>query len=507
VHTRNIGYIYRTQWTSDGRFVEFAGSHPPLRHGAFAVPTLGGETKFLGCCIFDLVGGDTSFLHMGSLPGVDRSWVRRITVHDGHVFDSIPVRDTSAPYYAVALTIPDRLIVAIGKTSENAPEFRLTDFRGRVINRVTPPFGTLGRHYTPRWVPSRGKLVIASQRELGGTEFDILAMSVTASGIKPDIDTVLTGLQLGNGIFDVSPDAERLVHYAGSVETSLSTIDVGPTPPTRLPVTQVLSSTTRLRGRMSPAGDRILLARDAARGGAHASQFSLIPRNGGAETELPVAAENLLDFEWSPDGASLMYLHGVGGNRIRLMETDTAGRRTREIARFEQAVATYFFPLADGAVCIIPGGRRSISIIRRSGKPDVTWHVPAWISEFGSITPSPDAKSLAVTGGNRSFDSVVVGTVDIDTGRFTRIETLAGSDPKKIKWLEDGSIIFVLREPQGAFALYRIARGRPARRVGGLPYTEAEFSVSNDGKHVAAFGYSDRSDVYMIRNFGKMLRP
>jgi hypothetical protein len=220
-----------------------------------------------------------------------------------------------------------------------------------------------------------------------------------------------------------------------------------------------------------------------------------------------VAAENLLDFEWSADGASVMYLHGVGANRIRLMETDTTGRRTREIARFEQAAATYFFPLADGAVCIIPGGRRSISIIRRPDKPDVTWHVPGWISEFGSITPSPDAKLLAVTGGNRSFDSVVVGTVDIDTGRFTRIGTLAGSDPQKIKWIEDGSMMFVFREPQGAYALYTIARGKPARRVGGLPYTQADFSVSNDGHHVAAFGYSDKSDVYMIRNFGKMLRP
>jgi serine/threonine protein kinase/Tol biopolymer transport system component len=506
VLTRNIGYIYKTRWTRDGRFVEFAGSHPPLRHGAFAVSTLGGETRFLGCCIFDLLAGDTSFLHSGPLHGVEGSWVRRITVHDGRVLDSIPVLDSRAAYYAVGLTIPDRLIVAVGKTSENAPELRLTDFRGHVINRVTPPFGSLGRAYAPRWVPSRRKLVIAAQRELGGTEFDILAMNVTASGIEPDIDTVFAGLQMGNGIFDVSPDAERLVHYAGSAETTLSTIDVGATPPTRLLASQVLSSTTRLRGRISPAGDRIVLARDAARGGAHASQFSLIARNGGAESQLPVTAENLLDFEWSPDGAKVMYLHGIGGDKIRLMETETTGAGTREIARFDQAAATQFFPLADGAVCIMPGARRSLSIIRRFGKRDVMLHLPEWIIEMGSISPSPDAKSLALEGINRSSDSVVVGTVDIDTGRFTRIGAVAGSDPHKIKWLANGSMMFVLREPQGAFALYRIARGKTARRVGGLPYTEADFSVSTDGNHVAAFGYSDKNDVYMIRNFGKMLR-
>jgi serine/threonine protein kinase len=504
--TRNIGYIYKTRWTSDGRFVEFAGSHPPLRHGTFAVSTLGGETRFLGCCMFDLLAGDTSTLHAGPLEGAYGSWVRRITVHDGHVFDSIPVRESRATYYAVGLTIPDRLIVAVGKTSENAPELRLIDFRGHVIDRITPPFGSLGRHYAPRWVPSRRKLVIASQRELGGTEFDILAMNVTASRIEPDIDTVFAGLQMGNGIFDVSLDAERLVHYAGSVETTLSTIDVGTTPPTRLLATQVLSSTTRLRGRISPAGDRIVLARDAARGGAHASEFSLIARNGGAESQLPVTAENLLDFQWSPDGARVMYLHGIAGNKIRLMETETTGRGTREIARFEQAAATQFFPLADGGVCLMPGERRSISVIRRSGKRDVTWHAPDWISHIGSISPSVDAKSLAVVGKNRSADSVIVATLDIDTGRFTRLGILAGGDPQQIKWIRDGSMMFVFREPQGAFALYRMARDRPAKRVGVLPYTDADFRVSSDGNHVAAFGYSDKSDVYMIRNFGKMLR-
>ena len=140
--------------------------------------------------------------------------------------------------------------------------------------------------------------------------------------------------------------------------------------------------------------------------------------------------ENLLDFEWSPDGARIMYLHGIGGNKIRLMERDTTGRGTREIARLEQSAAIEFQPLPDGAVCIMPAERRSISIIRRPGKPNVTWHVPDWISVIGSISRSPDAKSLAVEAMNRSGDSVVVATVDIETGRFTRIGVFAGSDPQ-----------------------------------------------------------------------------
>jgi serine/threonine protein kinase len=514
VLARNIGYIYKTQWIPNGRLLEFSGSYPPLRDGAFAVSTLGGEPRYLGCCTFHLLSGDTAFLGVGSMPGVDRAWVRRISVRDGQTLDSIPIRDQGAAYHITALSIPDRLIVAVRKTLESTPELRLIDFRGEIIDRVMPPFWSLDRIYPDRWVPSRQKLVVASrlsldpafQRELAGTEFAILTMNVTASGIEPDIDTILSGLQLGNGIFDISSDGERLVYSAGPVETSISMIRVDRTSSARLVVTQVLSSTTLLRGRISPAGDRIFLARDAPQSGDHASQFSLIARNGGEESQIPGAVENLLGFEWSPDGARIMYLHGIGGNKMRLMERDTTGRRTREIARLEQSAATQFHSLPDGAVWIMPAERRSVSIIRRPGKRDVTWHVPDWISAIGSISHSPDAKSLAVQAMNRSFDSVVVATVDIESGRFARIGTFGGSDPQMITWLEDGSIMFVLREKQGAFALYRVVEGRPAESLGVLPYTQADFSVSNDGRHVAAFGYSDKKDVYMIRNFGKILR-
>jgi Tol biopolymer transport system component len=508
---RNIGYIYMTQWISDGRLLEFSGSYPPLRHGAFAVSTLGGEPRYLGFGAFHLMSGDTALLHFGHLPGVDRSWVRRITVHDGHLLDSIPVHDPGATYHTMALSIPDRLIVAVRKTYESAPELRLIDFSGKVIDRVTAPFWSLDRTYPSRWVPASNKMVVASQREVaftvGGTEFDILAMKVTASGIGPDIDTVISRVRMGSGgIFNVSPDGKRLLYSGGPAETFLSTVDLDRTPLGRLAATQLLSSTTLLRGRISPAGDKILLARDIPRGQGHASQFSLIPRNGGAESVIPGGVENLLDFQWSPDGGKIMYLHGTGGNRIRVVETDTTAHGTHEIARLEQSAAIHFQPIPDGAVWMMPAERRSVSVIHRPGRRDVTWYVPDWMSGIGSISHSPDAKSLAVEGANRSFDSVVVATLDIESGRFTRIGTLSGSDPQRITWLEDGSIMFVLREKQGAFALYRIVRGRPAERLGVLPYTQADFSVSKDGRHLAAFGYSDRNDIYMIRNFGEMLR-
>ena len=510
VVARNIGYIYETQWISDGRFLEFAGSYPPLRHGAFAVSTLGGEPRYLGCCSFDLLSGDTAFLRDRGVRGVASDWVRRITVHDGQTIDSIPIRDRGAEDHEIALSIPNRLIVAVRKSYESAPELRLTDFRGQIISRVTVPFWSFDRFYFSRWVPSRQKLIVASQRQLGAwlgtSEFDILAMNVTASRIEPDIDTVFSALQFNVGMFDISPNGQTPVYSAGPVETSLSAIDVDRTSPRLLAATQVLASTTLLRGRLSPSGDRIFLARAAPRGGLHASQLSLIPRSGGAESQIPDAVENLLDFQWSPDGARIMYLHGIGGNQIRLMESDTTGRGTREIVRLEQAAATQFHPLPDGAVCLIPAQRRSISIIHRRGKRKVTRYLPEWISEIGGVSHSPDSKTLAVAGINPSGDLVVVATMDIATGSFARVGAFFGSDPQQIAWLEDGSILAVFRAPQGAWVFYRIPPGGPAEKLGALPHARADFSISSDGRHVAMFSYTDKNDVYMIRNFGELLR-
>jgi len=509
VLVRNIGYIYKTQWISNDRFLEFSGSYPPLRHGAFAVSTRGGEPRYLGCCFFHLLSGDTAFLSGNILPGKNVAWVPRITARDGLTLDSIPVGEAGV----IALTIPDRLIASVRKTLESPLEFRLIDFRGHVIHRVTPPFWANSLHAGYRWVPSSQKLVVASgrsldrawQREFSGTGFDILSVNVTASRIESDVDTVFSGLQIGDGLFDISPDGEQLLYSAGPVETSLSTIDVERTSTGRLSATQVLSSTTLLRGRISPTGDRIFLARDAPHRGSNASQFSLIPRDGGVESQIPGAVENFVDLEWTPDGARIMYLQGIGGNKIRLMETDTAGRGRREIARLDPSAVSQFHPLPDGSVWILPDDH-SVSVIRRPGKRDVTWRVPEWISGIGRVSHSPDAKSLAVLGLNRSLDSVVVATVDIESGRFARKGIFGGSDPQSITWLNDGSIMFVLKEKQGAFALYKIPPRGPAERLGVLPYTWADFSMSNDGRHVAAFGYSDKKDVYMIRNFGKMLR-
>ena len=512
VLSRNIAHVFRTAWTPDGRFLMFDASYGPAHWGVFVISTLGGAPRYITTGRYDLVAGDTALITVGLLPGDSIGWVRRITAHDGQTVDSIPVRapGTVTPGYGfdvARLPYPDRLIILVRETFESAPELRLIDFHGRVIDRVTLPFGSLGRLIWARWVPSKEKLVVASERSLSSLEFDIFSMDVRTSGIERQIDTVFSGLHFGDGMFDISPDGERLVHSPGTVETTVRVIDTRRTTGGRFDATQVLSSTTLLRGLISPAGDRIVVAREIPMGDGRASDFSILPRDGGAESRIVRGVRDLLDFEWSRDGGAIMYLHGVGGNEVRLMESDTTGGRGREIARLAQSAAIAFHSLPDGAVCIIPPERRSLSIIRRRGQRDVTWPAPDWIGAIQSISLSPDARSLAVLGLDRQGDSVVVATVNIEDGRFIRLDVLGGEWLGRIRWLEDGNIMFDFRETQGSYALFTTRPGGPTRRLGDLPFAEDErFSVSKEGTRAAAFSYNIKSDVYMIRNFGEMLQ-
>jgi len=377
-----------------------------------------------------------------------------------------------------------------------------------VIDSLTPAFGSNGRAYRAAWVAAKQRLVIASQREVGGPDFDILAMKVTRSAIKPEIDTIASGLEMVHGAFNVSPDGERLIYASGHFESALWMVDHRQAKGGRFVATQARpTATTRSKALISPRGDEIVVVSEIPTPSGRASDISILPRDGGAERPIARGVMNLLDFSWSLDGGTVLYLQGVAGNQVRLMEGDMMGRPAREIVRLAQSSAVAFHPLPDGAFCVLPQGRRSVSLIRRRGKGDTTWPAPDWIREIWSVSLSPDATSLAVMAPDARYDSMVVATMDVESGVFEKVGSYDGEWLGRVHWLQDDSIMFDILELQGAWAVFTTTRrGSPTRRLGALPSGDATVSVSNDGRHMIASTISVKNDLYMIRNFGKMLR-
>jgi hypothetical protein len=117
------------------------------------------------------------------------------------------------------------------------------------------------------------------------TEFDLLSIAVTASKIDSQVDTIFSSVQMGDGTFEISPDGRLLAYAAGPIESSLWITDLDRKSTKGFAASQVLSSTTLLRGRISTIGDKVFVAREIPKADGRASQLSIVSRDGGAERQ------------------------------------------------------------------------------------------------------------------------------------------------------------------------------------------------------------------------------
>ena len=127
---------------------------------------------------------------------------------------------------------------------------------------------------------------------------------------------MISRVRMGSGgIFNVSPDGEQfctrvdLGDFPRPIDLDRRMSGVG---------RNSVVSRRRCSGRFARGG-KILLARDIA-SQDHTSQFSLIPRNGGPN-RLSGGSKESPGFSVVSRGAKVRYLYGIGGNKIRIMET------------------------------------------------------------------------------------------------------------------------------------------------------------------------------------------
>ena len=73
-------------------------------------------------------------------------------------------------------------------------------------------------------------------------------------------------------------------------------------------------------------------------------------------------------------------------------------------------------------------------------------------------------------------------------------------------WLADGTLLVPVEETAAALAWYRIPLdGGPPLRLGSPPRYPAEYDMSRDGRRIIATTWEDSPDIYLIRNFSRLL--
>ncbi|MEO8201976.1 MAG: hypothetical protein ABI679_15700, partial [Gemmatimonadota bacterium] len=155
---------------------------------------------------------------------------------------------------------------------------------------------------------------------------------------------------------------------------------------------------------------------------------------------------------------------------------------------------------------LIVSGRK-FRPVGASGIKDTTYELPIEAGLIASLDPSPDGRAFVEVGWSESGDSLVANRVSLVDGSVERLAVFAGEDAAPPRWLADGSFVIAILETSRTLTWYRIgASGGSPVRLGSPPRFPAEYRISQDGRRVLMILQDQKSDVYLMRNFGEAFK-
>jgi hypothetical protein len=501
------------QWTADGRYLVIKAAWPGSpKWGPFSVPSLGGtDPRYLGCCEGEIVGSTDTAL-VGERPGSDSgAWLRWVTIPDGVSHDSLLIR--KEPGILAIMVVPmgggDKMLVrAISDTEFHLAVLarggqRLDSLRlnGRNMSIVQP---------TP---DARGLLVgrvpesFADPGDGSAVPLDLVMYPISGDGrFDPRPDTIMRGLvsyQAGAMIMSIARNG-TLTYTSGPTRYELWRLPRASSSALITGRRRLTAATGFLSGKISPDGRRVGILRSVVLRDIQLKQFSVMSSDSGPET--PVGSpQDVDDWEWSRDGASVT-LAVRKRDSLTMQGMDVPGGATRILGTLVEGESGPYAALPGGGLAMVNSGPR----LRRLGIPglsDSLLDVPSSFLGIAAICSSPDGRTVAVVGIDRTMDTLLISRVSLVDGHAERVATMVVGDPLHDPpvWLDDGSLIFPAK-PSQTVEWYRVpATGGQPVHLAKAPWGSAKYSLSADGSRLLATVAIDIADVYAIRNFGTLL--
>jgi tRNA A-37 threonylcarbamoyl transferase component Bud32 len=495
---RGATNIWKLEWTSDNRFL-LLGASFSAEWGVFRLSALGGEPLFLGCCEGSMVGRSDTLVMMRDAPiGDTLGSVRWMTVSDGVVHDSISVFQPLGTGLDVE-PFPDGRHLVVELKTVNASTVVVLDRKGHPVDSLRLPSPQRFAKVTT----DGAALIVAVFNERTGTD-DLLGYPVDTRGhIDNRPDTVIRQLDLSGGA-EVSASG-MLVYGAGATDFSVWALTRDNPGAMRFRERRLAAGTANMLGTLSPHGDRVLLWREALVGDRLLTQLSVMPFDSGPETLLG-SPRDFIDKDWTQDGRLVLAGMRQGPDTVVLMELDPSSGRSRPLATYPRAGYRFMESLPGGGYLLIASGRK-FRAVGVSGVKDTTYQLPPEAGVILSVDPSPDGHAFVEVGWDRTGDSLLANRVSLVDGSVERLATFVGEDMLPPRWLADGNVVIAVLETARTLTWYRIpATGGSPVRLGSPPRFPAQYRISQDGRRVLMILQDQKSDIYLMRNFGEAFK-
>ena len=498
------------RWATGGRYLLVFLHGGTFRQGTYAVPALGGAPRFLSAGTAGIVGtSDTVLVSPGGLLQDTVARFQFMTVSDGIVRDSFALHGPVDFMSGIPAPQGGNVAVLSASFAKALITLLIVNRLGRVLDSMLLSQPRSGYSVDgPVWSP-QGDAVLWEVRP--GSDVDrpvVLRRRVAGSGRFSGTTDTLLQLDPGTDLEGVTTNGAALIQK-GPTERVAYALRRSTQGRLDFQVRRLVTATTDLLASPSADGKWVLLIRGSPEPQAEGRRYSLIPFDGGEERPFNVPTGGLVGLSLTrPVPSGLLALSRDASNRLRLHQIVLASGEARDLG-----------PVPDSTdeVRSIPGGgwyelrsqTRSVRTHARPGRADTTWTFPPEPGRtLAMVTLSADARTLWTAWTNATSDTAWLGRVPLD-GR-------PAPPPVKLRYTgffsfllyDDGSFEYPMSESETTSGWYRVpAGGTKAVRLGDAPLQgDAEWHFAPSIERCVAVKSVDKPDVYLIRNFTRLLR-
>jgi protein kinase-like protein len=454
-----LGSLLDIEWSPDARTLVFQGSDSAGRYGGFRVGALGGPIQFLGCCRVDFLTTADTVLLLGSERDQGFS-LRVITPADAVVHDSTRLGWPEGEFYAVPS--PDGKLIVEVFTGSDSSRVATVDRHWRRLDSIAVP----GKSpVAPVWDPRGDGVFLATVASSGSMRTSLERIPVNSRGHLGRPRSIGGLTVSGMGAFSVVGQERTLLYVEGGDETTVLALTRDRVGSTDFKPRLLRRSTGDLGATLSTDGRFVDLFSRPTQGTQQ--QLAIVPFEGGTEIPVPVRGE-LVEMSWARNSSRLYYSARATGGKVTLYSIDPESGRVRTLGPGPERGGWEM--IRDDLMAWVDDSAGSIGLADTNGVEVKRLPDPDRSERSGSVTGSPDGRSVITSRWTAGFDSLLFTKIDLQDGHRRRLGGVRAENFSQTLWATDGTIQVAVLETLGTLALYRLdVDGGPPVRLASYP--------------------------------------